>query len=100
MNPVRVSDSALADIAQQLDPERAESFVRIDLLRVLRRLAEADDLEPLAAPHGPGWRFTDDGVTVAGYHIWLSPDPLAPEPGALLVYRVDVWSDHWPDDEL
>lgn len=98
MIPIRVSDTAIEDLAHDLDPDRAEAFIRHDLTPALRKLTEIDDPGTVAEPHGPGWRYTDDGITVAGYHLWLTPDPLAAEPGALLLYRISIWPEQWPSD--
>ena len=99
MRPVRVSDEALADIAFQLrDSGRAEEFARLDLVPALDLLAHADDWHTETVADGPGRRMTRDGITVAGYHLLVALDPLHPRPDALLVYRVDIWPDAWPND--
>lgn len=99
MRPVRVSDEALADIAIQLrDHGRAEEFARLDLVPALDLLAHADDWHTETVADEPGRRMTRDGITVAGYHLLVALDPLHPRPDALLVYRVDIWPDAWPND--
>ena len=47
---------------------------------------------------GPGRRMTRDGITVAGYHLLVALDPLDPRPDALLVYRLDIRPDAWPNE--
>jgi hypothetical protein len=99
VRPVRVSDEALADIARQLeDHDRAVAFTRVDLAPTLDLLAQVDDWHTVTAADGPGRRLTRDGLTVAGYHLLVALDPVDPRPDALLVYRVDIWPQSWPDD--
>ena len=98
MRAVRLGDPALDDIEAQVSPDRLEDFRRIDLGPALEALAIDDGVwERVGMPHGPGRRFTLAGQTVAGFHLFVTEDPLDPRPGALVVFAIDVWLDDFPD---
>ena len=100
MRPVRVSDEALTDIARQLpDQDLAESFTRHDLLPALDLLANTADWHTESGADGPGRRLTRDGITVAGFHLLVALDPIEPHPDSLLVYRIDIWPEAWPETD-
>lgn len=97
MRPVRLADSAAGDVEAQLDPDRVALFRRYDLAPALDLLASDGVWESDAKPHGPGRRLTVEGVTVAGFHLFVLPDDLDPREGALVVFAVDVWGDEFPE---
>lgn len=99
MRPVRLAYQAADDIEASTPPDLLADFQRLDLVPALDLLAQADDLTDVAAVHGPGWRYTTTGVTVAGFHLFVALDDDDPRPGALLVYAVDVWATEFPNDE-
>lgn len=97
MRPVRLAESAAADVEAHLMPDRVELFHQFDLGPALDLLASEGVWESEAKPHGPGRRLTIEGVTVAGFHLFALPDDLDPREGALVVFAVDIWSDAFPD---
>lgn len=97
MRPVRLAESAAADVEAQLMPDRVELFRRFDLGPALDLLASEGVWESVAKPHGPGRRLTIEGVTVSGFHLFALPDDLDQREGALVVFAVDIWSDAFPD---
>ena len=97
MRPVRLADSAAADVEAQLDPDRAQLFRQLDLGPALDLLADDGAWESVAKPHGPGRRLTINGVTVSGFHLFAVLDDLDPRDSALVVYAIDIWSEEFPD---
>ena len=98
MRAVRLADSALDDIDQQLSPERAVEFKRLDLRPVLQTLSEQPDTwEAVSVPHGPARRLTIYGRTVAGFHLFGVDDTEDPREGAIVIYYIDIWVDEFPD---
>ena len=97
MRPVRVAESAAADIQSQLPDERRNEFLRHDLAPALARAGDPDAWSKGASPHGPGWRFSLAGRTVAGFHLFLATDLLADDDDGLVVYAIDIWMDEFPD---
>ena len=89
--PVRVAGAALEDIARQLDEVTALRLARADLLDALDRLADGGDWLP---KFGPGRRLTLDGVTVAGFHLFVDLDDM----GTVVVYAIDIWPGRWPTE--
>lgn len=99
MRSVRLAYQAADDIEASTPAELLGDFQRLDLVPALDRLAQADDIAEVAAVHGPGWRYTTAGVTVAGFHLFVALDDDDPRPRALLVYAADIWVTEFPDDE-
>ncbi|MEM8923875.1 MAG: hypothetical protein AAGD35_10255 [Actinomycetota bacterium] len=97
MRPVRLADSAAADVEAQLARHRIEPFRQVDLGPALDLLAAEGVWESDAKPHGPGRRLTIEGVTVAGFHLFALQDDLDPRDGALVVFAIDIWSEEFPD---
>ena len=89
--PGRVAEAALEDIARQLDEVTALRFARADLLDARDRLADGWDRLP---KFGPGPRLTLDGVTVAGFHLFVDLD----DTGTIVVYAIDIWPTRWPTE--
>jgi hypothetical protein len=98
VRPVRLGDPALEDIEAQVPPDRIDAFRRHDLAPVLDALAGDDAIwEEVGVPRGPGKRFTLAGRSVAGFHLFVTEDPIDPRPGALVVFAIDVWLDDFPN---
>ena len=98
MRAVRLADSALDDIERQRSPELAVQFKSVDLRPVLEALVEPEAWNEDSVPFGPGRRITIDGArTVAGFHLFVTEDLVDPREGAIVVCRIDIWLDEFPD---
>ncbi len=69
----------------------------MDLAPALKLLSAPGVWEATARPHGPGRRLTVEGVTVAGFHLFVVPDDVDPRDGALVVFAIDIWLDEFPE---
>ncbi len=98
MRPIRLGDPAVDDIEAQVPPDLLGDFRRHDLRPVLEALSEDEAIwDQVGVDHGPGKRFTIEGRTVAGFHLFITEDPVDPRSGALVVYGIDIWLDDFPD---
>lgn len=99
MRPVRLGDEAVDDLERQIHSNLIDEFRRLDLRPALDAIANADNLSDVADEHGPAWRYTADGATVSGFHLFLAADEVDPRPGAVVVAMVDIWLTDFPDED-
>lgn len=97
MRPVRLADSAHEDIEAQLDDGHRRRFLADDVAPALVHLATVDDVGALLDEHPPAHRYTAEGITVAGFHLFIAVDDLDPREDTLVVFAVDIWLDEFPD---
>lgn len=95
MRPIRIADSAVDDLERQVPAGLLAAFHRHDLAAALDHLATAESSQLIA--HGPGWRLTISGGTVAGFHVFVTQDLVDTRPDALVVYAVDIWLEDFPE---
>lgn len=97
MRPVRLSEAAVDDITTQVPGDRLEGFRVHDLAPALHFMSTTSALGDYLADAGPAWRYTVQGSTVAGFHMFVADDDVDPREGALVVVQIDVWLDDFPE---
>lgn len=91
---VRITDECFEDIARQLPPETAMSFVGSDLATSIDRLAAVGAYEDLP-DHSVGRRLTvEPGQTVGAFHLFAT---LTNE-GEIVIFAADIWNDGFPTE--
>lgn len=88
--PVRVGAPVSDDVRQQLDPDEALRFWRVDLAAALELLT-GDDVWATLPRHRGGRRLTVERITVGALHLFVALASLDPRPGALVVHAADIW---------
>ncbi len=97
MIPIRLAEAAVVDIESQIPADRLENFRDFDLRPTLEALSsDTSTWTNFAIPHGPGWRVSLEGISIAGFHLFITNDLVDPRPNALVVYAIDLWQDNFP----
>ena len=97
MRPIRLAEAALVDIESQVPADRLEDFRSLDLRPTVEALSsDTSTWTNFAIPHGPGWRLSLEGISIAGFHLFLTEDLVDPLPDALVVYAIDIWLGDFP----
>lgn len=98
MRPIRLAEAAVVDIESQIPADLLEDFRNLDLRPTLETLsADTASWTDFSIPHGPGWRVSLEGISIAGFHLFITDDVVDPRPNALVVYAIDLWRDDFPE---
>ena len=98
MRPIRLAEAAVVDIESQIQDDRLEDFRNLALRPTLEALAsDTSTWTDFAIPHGPGWRISLEGISIADFHLFITDDVVDPRPNALVVYAIDLWRDNFPE---
>lgn len=98
MRPIRLAEAAVVDIESQIPADLLEDFRNLDLRPTLEALSsDTATWTNFAIPHGPGWRVSLEGISIAGFHLFITDDLMGPRPDALVIYAIDIWRDNLPE---
>ena len=98
MRPIRLAEAAVVDIESQIPADQLEDFRSLDLRPTLEALSsDTETWTTYAIAHGPGWRVSLEGISIAGFHLFITDDLMDPRPNALVIYAIDLWRDNFPE---